>query len=493
MLVDDDAPNYNSSTQIKKSELTQNINNFYENMLKYMKYYLSNLTYQNTLYNQLNNTNINFAWTDYLAHNYFSHYEVEIGGQVFEYYSSDQSFIYQYHHLNEEYKKNYYKMVGHDMELNKYNNKPKTSQTLILPLNFWFCKDIGSSLPAVAMINSSVNINLKINKLKNLLYFQDYEQDYYNFLNIIITYDPTIHANLNIKTFIYDPTSELATYVCLNINYQLFVIQYPSLSSDNINNILDIYGTNGVMVLNDWIQFKQNYKENQDIVNPDRYNDYNALLSTIPKPQIKLVCQSIFLDDTERTKFASTKLEYVIEIFQENDYNINPKQSLINEELSIVGPVKELSWITIPVILMLGLSEYGKVYNTQYLFNQFFTNNYYSGRQILLNNYDILKRYLDNDVFLNDVQSYQYYNNSLPDGVCAYNFCLFSEDLQPSGTANFSVFKAEIINFILNKDFIQEYFKFDPNNYGLLLKFMTRSHNFLVVEKGIATIIFATN
>ena len=70
----------------------------------------------------------------------------------------------------------------HIQNLNKFDNSTKTGQTLILPLNFWFCKDIGSSLPTVALSNTSVAINLKINSLRNLIYFEDLEQEYYNFL-----------------------------------------------------------------------------------------------------------------------------------------------------------------------------------------------------------------------------------------------------------------------------------------------------------------------
>ena len=93
------------------------------------------------------------------------------------------------------------------------------------------------------------------------------------------------------------------------------------------------------------------------------------------------------------------------------------------------------------------------------------------------------------DTFYNELQSYKYYNNLLPKGVSAYNFGIFSEDLQPSGTVNFTMLKGKLINFNLNSKFIEEYFdnvsdnKINLNNMGILIKFYSRSYNFFVVEK----------
>ena len=431
MIVDDDYENYDSSIEIKVSELLANINNFYAMMLKYLKYYYSNYTYNLNKYNALNNKNVPFAWNEYLAHFYFTDIEVEIGGQVIESYSAEQSFIYQQHHIKEEQRDTYNKMIGHVDELNKFNNNTKNGSTLILPLNFWFCKDIGISLPTVALSNSSVSINLKLNKLKNLLYFQDYEQEYYDFLYVTTYLDSTIKENLNVESFTYDVNSTLITYKCKNINYQLFALKYPSLSTvdknDDLTLILTTYGkeVDGeyIMELLEWIQFKRYNTTNIDIFNPGNNNNFNEYYSSIPKPSIKLITESIYLDDLERNKFASSKLEYVVEIFQENIFDIN-KQILFNSELSIDRPIKDLLWITQPKLLLQGFSEFGKIYNSQFLFDQFFNNFYYSNQQISLNQLGIIKTNFDS-MFFNELQSFKYYNNSLPDGVYVYNFGLY--------------------------------------------------------------------
>jgi hypothetical protein len=501
MIVSDDYENFNPLTEIKISTLITNINNYYNNMIQNLNYYYTNYVFSSNNYTNLNNKSVPFAWVEYLAHAYFTEIELEIGGQVVEQYSLEQSFIYQQHHIKEELRETYNKMIGQIENLYTFNNNTKNATTLILPLNFWFCKDIGSALPTVAMANTSIAVNLKLNTLKNLLYFQDWEADYYNFL-IVTTYkDNTINSNLNYISFTYDEKSTLITYNCSNINYQLFALKYPSLSSpdknDFITTTLQTYGilVNGkyVMTLKEWIRFKTLNTQNLDILDPGRNNNFNQFYSLIPPPSLSLITESIYLDDLERNKFASTKLEYVVEIFQENIYNIE-KQLIFNAELSISSPIKELIWVTQPLVLLQGLSEYGKKYNTRFVFNDFFKNFYYTNYQISLNQLQVVKPKLNN-IFFNQLQSWKYYNNQLPEGVFAYNFGLYPEEIQPSGTCNFSMLKGKLLNFTLDNNFLTEYFDkiFNPSQLGLQLKFMARSYNFFVVEKGQARMIFASS
>ena len=524
IIVPDDYINYNILINIKKSKLKEEINKRYTNMVTYLKYYHSNYIFNQKKYNELVNKNINFAWIENLAHYFFTDFEVEIGGQVIEKYSADQSFIYQTHHLKEEKKKIYNLMIGNKENLTSFNNYKKNSTTLLLPLNFWFCKYIGSSLPAVALSNSSISINLKLNKLKNLIYFKDYEKEYYNLLKITIPFTNTIHQKLVWNEYKYDDYSKLYTYHCSHINYQLLVLQYPSLAEENktdpLFQIIKNYGKDtsgnyiknqsiynngdnidlngGYMGLNEWIRYKINYvpssNEIRQILDRDSFNNYNQYYSLINKPKIKLITECIYLDDIERSKFSSSKLEYVIELFQENIFDLN-KKLLFNGELSLDRPTKDLLWTTQPKLFLNGLCEFGKIYN-QYDYTNFFENNIYSNYNILLNQMQLTKPKLT-DTFYNELQSYKYYNNLLPKGVSAYNFGIFSEELQPSGTVNFTILKGKLINFNLNLKFIEEYFdeindtKINPNNLGIFLKFYSRSYNFFVVEKGMSQILFS--
>ena len=52
------------------------------------------------------------------------------------------------------------------------------------------------------------------------------------------------------------------------------------------------------------------------------YIDFNLYYSMIPDPKIKLIAEVVFLDDVERAKFANSNLEYVVETFDEDIFNV---------------------------------------------------------------------------------------------------------------------------------------------------------------------------
>ena len=487
-----EAPN---SNYISIYTIIDTLNTMYLTMIEYLKYYHTNWKENQKVYNKFALGGINFAWSQYLGHYFFSRFELEIGGQMIEQYSSDQLHIYQHHHLKEEQINNYNIMIGHQSELYDFNSNIKPSKILLIPLLFFFNKNAGSSLPLVAMKNTSVTITLTINKLKNLIYFRDWESEYNASCIIETEYTSQPNTNLNYKSYTYNTTKKTLTYYLNNINGYTLSLLYPQLSSNDIDFILITFGTNNLLELNDWIYFKNNLYKYPDIQNKiggyDQYIDYNYLLNLIPPPKIKLLTESVFLDDVERKKFVSSKLEYVIESFQENIFDVNNLQ-LFDGEISIDRPNKYLKWFIQPKNFLYGLSEYGKVTPYNYNYSKYYNNNIFNKQIITLNQVELLNQQIDNKYY-NYVQSYQSLNRILPDQVYFYNFSLYPEDIQPSGTANLTVLREKRFRYEMNPDFLKEYFsvKLNPSNVGLQLKVMSCSYNFFIVHNGIGRIIFA--
>jgi len=253
-------------------------------------------------------------------------------------------------------------------------------------------------------------------------------------------------------------------------------------------------GSNNVLLLNDWIYFKNNlYKYpslQTKIGGYDSYIDYNYLLNLVPKPTVSLLAEYVFLDDVERKKLTSSKLEYVIEGFQENVFDVDNLQ-LFDGTISIDRPNKYFKWFVQPKNFLNGLSEYSNV--TPYLFNysNYYKNTIFNKQIITLNQIELLNDQIDN-TFYQYVQSYQTLNRILPDSVYYYTFSLYPEELQPSGTTNLTVIKEKKFRFEMNPDFLNEYFnsKINPTKVGLQLKLLSISYNFFVVQNGLARIIF---
>ena len=490
-----------NNNYISVNTIINNLNQQYNTMNEYLNYYHTNWKQNLNIYNNIvttNGTPINFAWTQFLGHYYFNNYQLEIGGQICDQYSSDQLHIYQLHHLQEEQINNYYTMIGNTKDLYSYNNTKKPSKILLIPLLFWFCKNQGASLPLVGMRNTSVSITLNINKLKNLIYFRDWSNEYNNLINITLPYSGSINNNLNFKNYNYNVTNKTITYICNNLNYTALGIIYTTLNSNDINLILSTFGTfennNYVMYEVNWINFKNNLNKYPSLIlkigGYDSYMDYNYLLNLISKPKLKLLAEFIFIDDVERNKFASSKLEYVIEGFQENVFDIN-NILLFNQDISIDRPNKYLKWFIQPKNFLIGITEYGKV--TPYIFDysNYYKNPIFNTQIITLNQIELLFENIDYS-FYNLVSVYKYLNRSIDNNIYLYSFSLYPEETQPSGTANLSVIKEKKIRYELNNDFLIEYINngLNNNNLGLQVKILSVSYNFFIVNHGIGRLIF---
>jgi len=487
------SPNY-----ITLSSIKTHLDNQYKIIYEYLTYYHTNWKDSQKKYDVINSNKVNFAWNEFLGNFYFTQFELEIGGQVVEQYSSDQLHIYQMHNLIEDKINNYYNMIGHIESLNKFNNLDKPGKTLIVPLLFWFCRRSGSSLPLVAMRNTSVNINLTLNKLKYLLYFIDYENEYNNFLSLTLPIDTSPNTNLNYESYKYNVDAKTITYNLININYEALSHIYNSLKSDDLNFILNTYGilynNKYVLTLNEWIIFKNDLKNNQSLMikigGYENYLDYNYLLNLIPKPNIKLLCENVFIDDVERNKFASSKLEYIVDMFQENIFDIN-NLTIFDGTISIDKPSKYINWMIQPKTFLYGLSQYSKVTPYVYDFSKYFKNTIFNKQSITLNQLEHHNTYLYKS-FYSYVLGFKTLNRILPDGVYYYNYAIYPEDQQPSGTANFSIITEKKIKFDMNQNFLQEYFnsKLNPSNVNIQLKVLSLNYNLFVIHEGIGRLVF---
>jgi len=247
-------------------------------------------------------------------------------------------------------------------------------------------------------------------------------------------------------------------------------------------------------------------------------------------PSISLICQFIYFDEIERKKFATSKLEYVIETVDQNLYDIdNVAQHTFSAEMSFTKPTKEIFWYIQPKIFNIGLSQYGQ--NTQLLFDysKYFDFNIIKQQSITLDQYNII---INNNSTLIETTSlidttytnyyfnllpYKYLSNNLPLGVYYHTFSLYPEESQPSGTANLSIIKGKQYTVSFDTNFLDEYFNngktilsnaqaqyrntnpinyiamsnnLNINNQGLIIKLFARSYNMFIIENGHGGLLF---
>ena len=508
--------NLNDVTSIK-NEITKRYNLLLYNLKKYYFRYKK----LESEYKKLLNEKIKVSWSKYLGHYFIENYEIEIGGNLIDSYTSDQLQIYQEHYLPESKKEIYYKMIGHTEDLYNFTGS-KSEKKLIIPLIFWFNRSCGSALPLISLKYNDIKLNFKFNKKRNLIALENWDEEYKSLLKIYIdkkdfndTYSSQFGGYLLDDIIIYpneitlDIDLDLIIYMPKYINVYVLKHHYSSLTSDDLNSIMSNYGLNDFKNIRSvypstintnyipsylWNLFRrdlntQTYRNK--IFDYHSYIDKNFILNKIKNFDAKLLIEYIFLDDVEREKFADSNLEYIIETFEENEFAIN-KTEIFNSEIDFRKTIKELVWFIQPQIELNGITNYSVKKRYQYSnWDWDNENDIVKTFSLILNQVNLFENISDNRRF-ELLNQFTYLNNKLPDGVYYYSFSLYPEEIQPSGSINLSQFKKKLFSVIMNKNFLNKYFSsnLNPNNLGLNLKILGRSYNVLTVNKGRGKLVF---
>lgn len=537
---------------ISRNEIIINIERMYNNMTNNLSYYNGKKqTYYKQKIAKQSENQIQFNYSNYLGHNFFDYYNLQIGGLEIEKYSKEILHINQLHRIKEQQMPNYMEMIGNTPKLNTYNNDAKGNAKILVPLIFWFNKDAGSSLPIVAMQYSDILINAKVSDIKKIICFEDYEKMFDEI--VIIELENTdgyiLNTTLLYKKYKYNLDNKSIIYDCLYINDELLKIEFPDLTKSERSLILENNGTkytlneltqllnpemsteeiellngpSGIDPTNNqyiidkyqWVGFMLDindpiYVNSSNNINiPAKvgsyypYIDFNLYYSLIPNPKIKLIAELVYLDDVERGKFANSKLEYVVETFKDDIFDVR-NQDFFDGELSFNNPCKEILWYVQPKLFLDGLTENGQ--NISLLFDtyKYFETNPIKSQKLLLNQYNLLFNNVNFNYYTN-LLSYKFLNNILPDGVYYYSFCLYPEETQPSGTVNLREIKGKPFHIEFDKTFLSEYRNFliklytksSNNSYinknALTLKFISKSYDLFVVHKGEARLLFSSN
>jgi hypothetical protein len=113
-----------------------------------------------------------YYWVNSIGHALIRNIEIEIGGKVIDTHSGLWMSIWS--SLTTSFDKDigYGGMIGRTFLNTKYYDHIGELK-LYIPLFFWFCKNIGSSLPLVALQKHEVKINLNINNISKLIISDD--------------------------------------------------------------------------------------------------------------------------------------------------------------------------------------------------------------------------------------------------------------------------------------------------------------------------------
>jgi hypothetical protein len=113
-----------------------------------------------------------FRWTDDVGHHLIKMVEVEIGGQRIDRQFGDWLQIWADLTVPVGQERGYRRMIGQtgneEGGLQSFDMDDKEQTILYIPLQFWFCRNVGLSLPLIALQYHEVKINLEFRQAAEL-------------------------------------------------------------------------------------------------------------------------------------------------------------------------------------------------------------------------------------------------------------------------------------------------------------------------------------
>jgi hypothetical protein len=451
--------NFSTSVQLINT-IKKELLDFKNNSIKIDNYFYSTLKN----YKKINrdHPNYKFAWVSKLGHQIIKKISLEIGGQLIDRHTNDWYNIWNELSLNTEIQVVYNKMIGNIPNLTAYNNMPKDSYTLYIPLNFWFCKYIAGALPLVFLRYSDVRIELELNDIKKLIY-TDAPTDY-NFDDTIQLVDVSllidyIYLDVDERTKFAQSPQECLIEVVQNYDYININTNNLAIESYFINSVKEIY----------WVaqtnnNLANNFHDVYDLGIIYKIASINKVVTnTLEQKIILYIGNHVFNKGDTVEIFFSENYNNKYKIIDTDINNITLYSKFYKFESGCF--MKSVNFITPSN----SFGDTNPFINTTYTFEQF--NRF--------QNYD--------SQYTNFIQPYQYHTRTPADGINSYSFALMPEEYQPSGAANLSTYKYKSFVFTLNSFMVNN---IKNLNDTITIKTYALGYNLLSFKNGMAGLVF---
>lgn len=118
----------------------------------------------------------NFSWIQYIGHYLIKKIDFYIGDQLIDTQFGESMHIQYQLSKRRQKLRGYNMLIGNVPELYEYNTNVKEGYELIIPLWFYFCKNITSSVPLVALQHSSVKLNIELRDFDEVCMYDQFTQ-----------------------------------------------------------------------------------------------------------------------------------------------------------------------------------------------------------------------------------------------------------------------------------------------------------------------------
>ena len=183
------------------------------------------------------------GWTNKLGHALIKNVEITIGGEVVDKHNSEWLEIWSSLTMPDGKRNAFKKLIGEydggiigtaNNDADRVGNKGDTAtsqpgeiisgestQKLYIPLQFWFCRSIGSSIPLISLPHQDIKINIEFRSLNELTKADSSRNVYADGTTV----SPTISASLFVD-YIYLDNKERQIFTEKNHEYVIEQVQY---------------------------------------------------------------------------------------------------------------------------------------------------------------------------------------------------------------------------------------------------------------------------
>jgi|SaaInlStandDraft_1057018.scaffolds.fasta_scaffold00358_5 hypothetical protein len=241
--------------------------------------------------------NIYTSWVNAIGYSMINYVEIQIGDRVIDRHYGQWMNIWSELSTNASKKDALNSLVGkHNFFTSSTQNGPLE---LYIPLQFWFCKDIGSSLPLVALQHQDVRFNIQINSLENLWLSNDY-----GFASQIIPENIKFDEFVLLANYIFLDSDERKYFAKNKHFYLIEQVQQSTQSIDitRTENIIDLPFNHPVKELV-WVVQSNEVKESK------QWTNYSGDLIglSLPEPTAPIKTAIIRFEGIERCELNSER------------------------------------------------------------------------------------------------------------------------------------------------------------------------------------------
>jgi hypothetical protein len=182
---------------------------------------------ESTILNALQYDKPKFAWVRELGHKIAKKISIYVGDELIETYTPNLMHLQYQMTMSTNHQRGYNILIGNTKDMYTLSHKQRPMKKLYIVLNFWFCKNVGNSLPLINLMYSDLKLNIDINDLSELLYTDS---------DVVFSKKPKLKCSL-LGTFVYIDDDERMRIANSKLEYLIEKYNYNGMSTFSQSNI----------------------------------------------------------------------------------------------------------------------------------------------------------------------------------------------------------------------------------------------------------------